>query len=201
LSKAYHCLETDEEQDAILSLELVTEHLPRVVTNAHHWKWVVIALHSALQGFMVLALQGTNALNVLTKKTAKEWMEAYESRDSSYPEPKLDWFPNLYSKVKSKCMKMYVDSRPLTPTESQDQSIDALLKRRNDFIHFVPSSWSLDVSEWPQMVIDVVTVIEFLAFESGNVFWHEETLKERVRALSLLSAQQATALKAYYGGQ
>jgi hypothetical protein len=99
-------LETDELRDAIVSLELVSEVLPRTMVAVHLWKWVIIAHHNALQGFMVLSLQGSSGLRVLTKKSAEEWMEAYESGDGSYPEPMLDWFPNLYKNIKSDRMKI-----------------------------------------------------------------------------------------------
>jgi hypothetical protein len=73
-------LETDEFQEAVLALQLTSEQLSHLATtgNLHHWTWVIVCLHNALQGFMVLALRGTNNINVLTKDCAKEWLEAYE---------------------------------------------------------------------------------------------------------------------------
>ena len=91
----------DEEIDAICSLELLAEHLPKVITIPHQWKWVILSLHNSLQGFMVISLQGTNALNVLTKKSAKDWLERYESGQFSYMPRKLDDFMGLYEKIKS----------------------------------------------------------------------------------------------------
>lgn len=193
-------LETDEEQDALVSLELVTEHLPRVVANVHHWKWVILGLHSSLQGFMVLALQGTNALNVLTDKSAKAWMENYEKKGTNHPELKLDEFPNLYKKIKSDRMEMYAESRQFIPSGTQDDSFNRLKSLRNDFIHFVPKAWLIDVSGLPHIVIDIISIIEFLAFECGNIFWHEESTKERARALCLLIRQQAEVLHSHYSG-
>jgi hypothetical protein len=79
-------LRTDETQQAVLALRMVSEQLSRVSQNPHYWQWVVIGLHNALQGFMVLALRGTDDLNVLTDKCATEWT-AY-NRSRKYPEPK-----------------------------------------------------------------------------------------------------------------
>ena len=52
----------DEQRDAVFSLQLVSELLEKTEANPQYWKWVIIALHSSLQGFMVLALKGSDGL-------------------------------------------------------------------------------------------------------------------------------------------
>ncbi|MFZ3070531.1 MAG: hypothetical protein WA110_05360 [Anaerolineaceae bacterium] len=71
-------IETDNRQDAIISLEMVGHYLERKDNNVHNWKWIIIGLHNALQGFMVLALFGSNPLNIMNDKEAHNWQEAYE---------------------------------------------------------------------------------------------------------------------------
>ena len=80
---------------------MASEQLERVVDNPHYWQWVIVGLHNALQGFMVLALRGGTNLNVLTDKCAEQWLAAYERGDVNYPEQRLDRFLNLYKKIKS----------------------------------------------------------------------------------------------------
>ena len=60
---------TDEYAEATTALEEVVVHLRAVASDTHQWKWVVIALHSALQGFLVLALRGSANFDVMTKKS------------------------------------------------------------------------------------------------------------------------------------
>ena len=74
-------LRTDEAVEAVISLEMLCEQLPRVIDDPHYWRWVIIALHSGLQGFMVLALKGTNGFSVLTKECEKEWIAAFKRDD------------------------------------------------------------------------------------------------------------------------
>ena len=91
-------LETDESQEAVLALQLVSEQLAHLEStgNPHYWTWIIVGLHNALQGFMVLALRGgRNNINVLTEDCAREWLAAYERGDGKYPEQKLDKFLNL----------------------------------------------------------------------------------------------------------
>jgi len=50
---------------------------------------------------------------------------------------------------------------------------------RNNFEHFIPTGWSIEISGMPEIVSDLVDVIEFLAFSSGNPFWDTELDYER----------------------
>jgi len=195
-----HWLRTDEAQQAVLALQTANEQLPRVTANPHHWQWVIIGLHNALQGFMVLALRGTNGLNVLTDECAKEWLAAYERGDDKYPEPKLDKFLKLYKKIKSDRMKMYVNSQLFKPSGTQGRSIRKLNSLRNEFIHFVPKGWSLEVSGLPQIVDDCLAIISFLAFECGNVIWHDSALETQTREIIENAKREAGLIKRKYGG-
>jgi hypothetical protein len=190
-------LETDEFQETVLSLQLTSEQLSNLAKtgNLHYWTWVIVCLHNALQGFMVLALRGTNNINVLTKDCAKEWLAAYERGDGQYPEQKLDNFLNLYKKVKSGRMKMYVNSQPLKPSGMQGRSVKKLNAFRNDFIHFVPKGWSIEVSGLPQIVDDCLNIISFLAFKCGNIFWHEQELETLTKVLLERSRQSISKIK------
>ncbi|MDZ4654259.1 MAG: hypothetical protein U1F44_00005 [Coriobacteriia bacterium] len=69
-------LRTDETEEAVSALEMVTEALVGVEDDHYRWKWAIIALHSAVQGFLVLALRGSAGFDVLTKDEARAWAEA-----------------------------------------------------------------------------------------------------------------------------
>ena len=188
-------LETDESQEAVLALQLVSEQLAHLEStgNPHYWTWIIVGLHNALQGFMVLALRGRNNVNVLTEDCAKEWLAADERKDGKYPEQKLDKFLNLYQKIKSDRMQMYVNSRIFKPSGTQSRSIRKLNSFRNDFMHFVPKGWLIEVSGLTQIVDDCLNIISFLAFECGNIFWQEQTLETQTRVL-IERAKQSTNL-------
>ena len=192
-------LETDEFQEAVISLEVLSDQLPKVLIDDHHWKWAIIGLHNALQGFMVLALTGTNGLNALTEKCAKEWLAAYERGDRTSPKRKLDSFLNLYKKIQSdNHMGIYNISVSFKPKNSQEHSIKKLNALRNEFIHFVPQGWMLELDGLPQIVEDCLSIIHFLAFECGNVFWHNETLEKQTRAYIDSARSVTTSMKEKY---
>lgn len=201
--KMENWLRTDETQEAVLALQLVSEQLTNLelTGNLHYWNWVIVSLHNALQGFMVLALRGSNNVNVLTEECAIEWLAAVERGDGKYPEPKLDKFLNLYKKIKSARMEMYVNSKTFKPSGTQGRSVKLLNSYRNDFIHFVPKGWSIEVSGLPQVIGDCIGIISFLAFESGNVIWHEADLEIQTRMFLEKSQQVVSLLEKTYRGQ
>ena len=194
-----YALDYDEELDATCSLELLAEHLPKVVTVPYHWKWVVLSLHNSLQGFMVLALQGTNQLNVLTKKSAIQWSVGNETGNYGTKPFKLEEFMGLYAKVKSGAMEMRIDSAQFAPEGTQDENVGKLNAIRNDLVHYIPALSLLDMRAWTRIVLDVVPIIEFLAFSSRNVTFHQPQSEDRVRGLCALAKSEASALLVYYG--
>ncbi len=189
---------TDSFLEAVSALEAVADELRHVDQDPYRWKWVILALHSALQGMMVLALQGSHGLHVLREEDATRWLEAHE-RGGPYPDDlKLDDFLSLYDKIKSDKMLMYVHSKKFQPHGTRGGSVKLLNRLRNELIHFTPRVWALDLLGLPAMCMDCLDVADFLAWQSNNVAWADAELESRARA-SFDSARCALAgLKAKY---
>jgi hypothetical protein len=190
-------LRTDEREEAVSALEAVAEWSGRVATKIDYWKWVVLALHNATQGFMVLALRGSDGLRPLKEDVATAWLTAYRE-GSDYPVEKLDSFLNLYKKVKSDSMLFFIHSKKFIPSGSQSRSIKKLNSLRNDFIHFLPRSWSLEVSGLPEICLDCLALVESLGWECGNVLWHKEEHRERAQAAIGLARSHFKMLERVY---
>ena len=191
-------LSTDEAREAVLSLEMVLQTLPKVIENIHYWKWVLIVLHNALQGYMVLALRGTNGLNVLTKKCAEKWRAAWQ-KDEDCDERRLDNFLNLYEKIQSGLMLMYWTSQPFKPQGTQTKSVKMLNDLRNEFIHFLHANWLRGIHGLPRVVEDCIDIIDFLVCECGNIIWYDQSLKQRSKDLISQVRKDLEPLKGWYG--
>lgn len=176
-------LRTDHWQDAIESLEAAQEFAGRVTTDARQWKWLFIALHSAAQGFMVLALEQGNSLHVMTTDRMRRWMRAYDA-GSSLPEDRLDFFLELYGKVKSPVVQRFVGSRPFVPGRTHDDSLAYLNELRNNFIHFFPKGWSILLPGLAEACLEALDLIDFLGWESQTIIWSEPELLERGQVAS-----------------
>ena len=174
-------LRTDEYEESVSALEMLAESSSMILSDNYRWKWVLIALHNALQGFMVLALRQGNGLKVLNDKIADKWLNAHY-KDGSYPVQKLDTFLNLYKKVKKiDQMQCFVDSQAFNASESHDKSVRKLNSFRNDFIHFVPKGWTLELTGLPRICLYCLDIIEFLGWQSGNILWHKEQYQKRAK--------------------
>jgi len=191
-------LRTDEAAEAVSAIEMVSESVEMASRDIYRWRWALIALHSGVQGFMVLALRGGNGLAALKNDVASAWLEAHE-KNLPPPEERLDSYENLYKKVKSDRMLMYDHSKKFAPRGSQGRSINRLKDLRDDFIHFVPRGWSLEVSGLPALFVDCLDFIEFLGWDCGNVIWHEEALESCAKAAIASARAGLTQLKALYG--
>lgn len=194
-SKAW--LRTDEYEEAISAVEAAADFSGTVLEDPYRWKWVLIAVHNAVQGFMVLALRRGNGLLALRNDIAAERLKAHR-KGGPFPKEKLDNFLNLYAKIKADVAAGYVDSKPFTPGSTHDRNMKKLNELRNEFIHFVPKGWSLELAGLPSICIDCLSVACFLHSEGGNIFWNTATLRRRAdRALRRATKALARADRAY----
>ena len=167
-----HWFQTDEHEEAISALDAVAEWSGYLNKRIDYWRWVILALHNATQGFMVLALRGSNGLLALRDDVALKWLIAHRE-GGEYPEEKLDQFLKLYKKIKSDRLLFYKHSKKFTANKHHDRNMKRLNGFRNEFIHFIPRSWSLEVSGLPDICLTCLEIIQFLGWKCGNIWWYE----------------------------
>jgi hypothetical protein len=174
-------LRTDELRETVEALRKVADELEAAQTDSYAWKWAIIAMQNAVQNAIVAAISGTDQLGALTKKAAREWLEAYEKDRADYPEPWLANFLELYDRMKSRTS--------FPATAEIDRDIMRLVEFRNDFMHFTPKGWSIQVAGLPRILLTALTVVEHLGWK-GHILWYEEADQtaahgsvERIRGL------------------
>ncbi len=177
-----------EEKNAIDYLEKATFFIKESSANHNHWKWVIIGLHGALYGFAIAACRGTDSRSVLTKKgrLISFWQALKRCQDPNH-------------------MKMFIHSKHLVLSEKQKDSIESLKSEfRNEFEHFKPKGWSIEVHGMPEIAIDVLEVIRFLAFET-NTYVHlndnEHKLVEQLIDDSIDPLKKSELYKEYLLGR
>lgn len=190
-------LRTDEEAEAAEALCMALRLTDGLDRDLRLWRWVIIALHNAAQGFMVLSLRHGNGLAALTKECAAAWLKAHE-KGGPYPDERLDSFLGLYEKIKSTKYGELGGNKRFVPGVSHDNSFTKLNNIRNEFIHFTPKGWSLEVDGLPRICLDVFSVIEFLGWETANIFWHEPALREQAQLCAYKLKEQMNALHKLY---
>jgi hypothetical protein len=183
-------LRTDEKKEAFEAMKLARQLLDNVDANPYYWKWVIVAIHSAMQATMVLALTGSSQLRVLSEKSAKEVGERQDAVR------RLADFMELYKRVKHQdTMNLFVHSKPLEASREMDSSVSYLHSNlRNKFEHFLPGGWSIEIDDLPYVVQRCVSAISFLALESGNIFWVDNPSREDLQGLLTDITKKLTAM-------
>lgn len=173
-------LRTDEREEAIRSLEWAAEQASQIGKDPYGWKWVLIALHNAVQGFLVLALWNGNGLLTLTEKGAAKWLKAYNT-GAPFPADRLDNFLSLYEKSKVPDHFHYHGASAFTPGSTHDRSMQRLNDFRNEFIHFTPKGWALEVAGLPAICLDCLDVIRYFGWETTLITWYKASHVARAK--------------------
>jgi hypothetical protein len=178
--KSENYLQTNLAIEAVKSLEFAARLAKEIQNDTYAWKWLLTTLHNAAQGYMVLALWNGNGLLAMPKESAKLWLDAYRN-NTPYPADRLDNFLNLYSKCKKAENFNYCGSIVFTSLPKHNISFKELNSFRNDFIHFTPKSWQINLIGFPSLVVDVLELIEFFSYKTPSILWPEPSLKIRTR--------------------
>ncbi len=185
-------LRTDEKEQAINALQEVKDHLTKIETedDLYSWKWIILALHNALQGFMVWALRHGHDRDVIREKfdgkSGKHYRQLYdewvEGKDVQIPNDLLDTFLGLYKKIKSVDLmeSRRTGGKKFVPRKTEGRSVKELNYWRNRFVHFFPTGLSIPVSGFPHICFDSVNVIQFLFSDSGHIIPDNEAQEQLI---------------------
>jgi hypothetical protein len=154
----------DEMTNALDYLEKCFTFLKTVEFEPQNWKWVVITLHSALYGFAISACKGMNSESVVTRtKSSHERLIDFDEALKRCQDP--TW------------MRVNINYEEFKFSPSQTKSIRKLHKvLRNNFKHFTPKSWSIELHYLPDMVYDCFEVVRLLIIYS-DVSWRLRGVK------------------------
>ncbi len=161
-------LDITEEINALDFLEKTYFYISQNEIKAIDWKWISIALHGALYGFAICMLKGTDYERVIFKD--KNNINKLIGLDEAIKRCQL-----------SEYTKMTIVSKELVLNNKQKESIRILKNLlRNNFIHYIPSNWSIEIHGCPGMAIDILSIIKFLALESGNYISLSDSQKKKI---------------------
>ena len=182
-------LRIDERTDVIASLALCLSCLQRVTSQSVQWKWAILSLHSALQSAMVCHLSGTAQLGAMSSKCVTEWLD-WRERDNrgeikristgvdEYglpgfrfatekdhpPRERLADAKELFIRLHNSSKRCELGSGSiLSISNAQRDSFRRLHNLRNDFAHFTPKGWAIELSGLPQIFRDILEVVELIS--------------------------------------
>lgn len=178
---------TDEQLDVLASLESCADSLARTRESDRAWKWVVLSLHSALQGAMVCHLSGSLKIGALKDECAEAWLKWLHGRKRGEKAPKI------YVASAPQLLKRLTGSaRPNDPdcggilkvTEAQCKSFKSLHALRNEFTHLPPQAWSIEIELIRESTKGVLDILESIASDPWP-FRHMEEAERRALDLRI----------------
>jgi len=171
-------IQTDQAADVSGSIRHALRTAQIVGEDPHAWKWLVLALHSALQGACVCHLTTTaEPVGAVTANNAAEWLKYFEvSRTDPNAKPPKTYLmplPNLLKEVRrphsagdrSNAAGISISDNEMRRLKHFHDDI------RNQFVHFEPMSWSIEVSGIPEIARLIARIIQDI-LKVGWAFRH-----------------------------
>jgi len=177
-------IEFDEHEDAVHSLEELSNQLLGAQSDAKSWKFALILGCNALNSALVCALNDTAGVACLTRRSRAatlKWFE--ESRidpNAKYPEQRLESplaLVRLARRDRGLCSQVAFSLQKM-------RDIRKAFNLRNRFVHFLPASWSIEVAGLPRIVLTLAQVSDQLLCATGKTYnrvLYEEDLHVRLK--------------------
>jgi hypothetical protein len=181
---------TDEAADVAGSIRHALICLQLVRTDSGAWKWLILSLHSALQGSCVCHLTTTaHPVGALTDSSTKLWLNYLpDTHGAEPPKTKIAEFPDLLKKIRSSGSGESADNSD-SINISDIELVDLVhLHRavRNQFVHFEPMGWVLDLMGMQTIIPLVLRVITDI-LDAKWAFRHINTEQEQSFRETLLA--------------
>ena len=178
-------LRFSEETNALDYLERAGQFINEAVTDPKAWKWVILSLHGALYGFAISAAKGSDYQSVvkITKKGHKRLITLNEALSMCQDD---QWMGTLHG------------GSALKLTTSQKDSIRRLKETlRNNFEHYIPGGWLIEMHGFPQISIDVLDVIRFLAVETFRYQHLNQAQRKKIKSIVFQSKKVLRTMPLY----
>jgi hypothetical protein len=144
----------NERDDVIASTDLLALVAPTLKTRPTNWKWMILAAHSSMQGALVCAIKDSTETSVLEKRSALAVLAWLENPIGNHPLRYLDHYPALIKKYRKK----YPDCTITVPQLKDLKKLHS--EFRNNFTHFAPMQWSIEVAGLPRIVKAALDLVE-----------------------------------------
>lgn len=172
-------IRTDEADDVAGSIRHALRVAPFGSDDPQAWKWVMLALHSALQGACVCHLTTTAApVGALTKQNTREWLSFFEKQRTNHAAkpPAKTLLLNMPDLLKAVRKPHSAGDRSNGVGVAVSDGELAWLTRihsevRNKFVHFEPTGRSIDVSGVPDLARLIARILTEM-LKMGWAFRH-----------------------------
>ena len=184
---------TTEVEELVGAIEHCAELALAARYDVSGWKWLILALHSAMQGVCVCALRAGDASStaMLTKQSAtamRRWSASQRRRTAPSPMPRQT-LPSLID-LHKRVSRLGAPHAPPTTGETTLE-IARLTGLRREFDDFRPGGYALEVSGLPAIVRTCCNVVQHLALDQSTFGRHLGGNQRRRIELALKALRKA----------
>lgn len=198
--KNVKALRINNIQNAVDSLLRAEENIDQVENNAFYWKWVIICLQNSLYTFALTVAAGSDWANVaiIPKKIFKKYDNDYHKVRENIDFSEIKCVDFLSAVKKCNGLQYFTYSNPLELTNSQKNSIVWLHDHfRNNFEHFKPNNWRIELEGFPNICVDTLEVIKFLAIDGKHITYGTKSKKIKTKKSINRSIKKLKSSKFY----
>ncbi len=152
----------DRQSDAQASLDEFCYCLERVSKDDSAWKYAIISIHSALQGYICICLRNGDSFQTWNERNIKKWLAAYRS-NTDLPNTRLDFFLELYEKAFS------------DETRINRDAIEWINEQRNSLVHFNTDSLSIHRESAVACCKQAFEAIKLTPVKAKGIFFYDDS--------------------------
>ena len=172
-------LHTDEQEELVSVAEFCAANARLDPPDLNSWRWLIIGSVLALQGAFVNALLTTDtSQSAVFQHPERYYAWLSDPKGNPQPRDRLASTRELLERAK--------DCDLFDPSTETERRIKQLIDLRDDFIHFTPKGWSIEVSGLPEMLLDCWNLIASLPRS-----WHltEQQMSRLEKAVEEITAE------------
>lgn len=187
--------QTSQPRELLACIEFAAEQADRAAGDHGSWRWLAISMVLAVQNACLCALDHGDEFGTkgMTRSDARE-IRRWTKRGRNGPEPYVLREPRIVSPLE--LLRRTGDSFFLRPpfqlplNREITEAFDDLVDLRNTFLHFSDDGWTVDLREFPPLILVACRVIRHLAV-TQPIYLRQAERNHRERVAAALDRIEA----------
>jgi hypothetical protein len=160
--------QTSQPRELLACVEFAALQADRIIEDHGAWRWLSVSMVLAVQNACLCALDADDEYGSkgMTRHDARE-ITRWTKSGRATPPPLAVRVPRIVSPLE--LLRRVGDTHFLKPpftlplTRDMQEDFDALTDLRNTFLHFSEDGWTVDLREFPPLVLSACAVIRHLS--------------------------------------
>ena len=184
----------DEFEDVIASLKMALHSFELAEFDCRFWKSAIVFTHAALQGACVCLLTRTDGTGTLAQKNEKALMNKLygdnadgrliDNPKAAWPDEFIATLPELLSRLPGGLAMKLPERNAANYGWDRAGDMRRLHEFRNQFAHFPPTSWSLELDGLPRILSAAIKLT--LQISESNYYkrWNKFLDNDEIKVLT-----------------